>query len=60
MSKGKNHKDLKNRKHNKIVNDYKKTKSDHLEKLANKMLKKDEKNTKLKGKNIDTNFLKLF
>jgi|TARA_R110000803_G_scaffold36714_2_gene78894 hypothetical protein len=60
MSKGKKHKDLKNRKHNKIVNDYKKTKSDHLEKLANKMLKKDEKNTKLKGKNIDTNFLKLF
>ena len=60
MSKGKKHKDLKNRKHNKIVNDYKKTKSDHLEKLATKMLKKDEKNTKLKGKNIDTNFLKLF
>ncbi len=60
MSKGKKHKDLKNRKHNKIVNDYKKTKSDHLEKLANKMLKKDEKNTKLKEKNIDTNFLKLF
>ena len=60
MSKGKKHKDLKNRKHNKIVNDYKKTKSDHLEKLATKMLKKDEKNTKLKEKNIDTNFLKLF
>ena len=60
MSKGKKHNNLKNRKHNKIVNDYKKTKSDHLEKLANKMLKKDEKNTKLKEKNIDTNFLKLF
>jgi hypothetical protein len=60
MSKDKKHNNLKNRKHNKIVNDYKKTKSDHLEKLANKMLKKDEKNTKLKEKNIDTNFLKLF
>ena len=60
MSQGKKHKDLKHRKHNKIVNDYTTPKSDHLEKLANKMLKKDEKNTKLKGKNIDTNFLKLF
>jgi hypothetical protein len=60
MSKGKKNKDLKNRKHNKIVNDYEKVKSNHLENLATKMLKKDEKNTKLKEKNISTNFLKLF
>lgn len=60
MSKSKKPIDFKNRKHNTIVNDYKKTKENHLEKLATKMLKKDEKNTKLKEKNIDTNFLKLF
>lgn len=60
MGKGKKHSDLKNLKHNKIVKDYKKTKEKHLEKLATKMLKKDEKNTKLKEKNIDTNFLNLF
>jgi hypothetical protein len=31
-----------------------------LEKLATKMLKDDERNQKLKSKNIDTDFLNLF
>jgi hypothetical protein len=51
---------MKNKKHKKIVKDYDKQKSNHLEKLATKMLENDEKNSKLKGKNIDTNFLNLF
>ena len=33
-------------KHKDIVDDYKKTKSKHLEKLATKMLKNDEKTSK--------------
>ena len=32
---------LKKKKHDKIVNDFEKTKQNHLEKLATKMLKKD-------------------
>jgi signal recognition particle subunit SEC65 len=51
---------MKKKKHSKIVNDYDKQKSKHLEKLANKMLENDEKLSKLKGKNINTNFLDLF
>jgi hypothetical protein len=50
----------KHKKHDKIVKDYDSQKSDHLEKLATKMLKNDERNQKLKEKNISTNFLKLF
>ncbi|MDB4276981.1 hypothetical protein N9864_00500 [bacterium] len=50
----------KNKKHDKIVNDYDKIKSKHLDKLASKMLKDDEKNQKLKEKIINTNFLDLF
>lgn len=50
----------KNKKHDKIVNDYDKIKSKHLDKLAGKMLKDDEKNQKLKEKNINTDFLDLF
>ena len=50
----------KNKNHNKLVNDYDKQKSKHLDKLANKMLKDDEKNQKLKEKIINTNFLDLF
>jgi hypothetical protein len=50
----------KNKKHDKIVNDYNKQKSKHLDKLASKMLKDDEKNQKLKEKNINPNFLDLF
>ena len=48
---------MKKKKHDKIVNDYDKIKSRHLEKLAKKMLENDEKFSKLKGKNIKGNFL---
>jgi hypothetical protein len=51
---------IKHSKHSKIVSDYDKQKSNHLEKLANKMLKNDEKNTKLKNKEIGKGFLDLF
>jgi hypothetical protein len=51
---------MKKKKHNKIVNDYDKQKEKHLEKLATKMLENEEKNSKLKGKNINTDFLNLF
>ena len=50
----------KNKKHDKIITDYDKIKSKHLDKLASKMLKDDEKNQKLKEKNINTDFLDLF
>tara|TARA_R110001592_G_scaffold236741_1_gene495313 strand:+ start:5479 stop:5652 length:174 start_codon:yes stop_codon:yes gene_type:complete len=53
-------KSIKKKKHNQIVNDYEKIKSRHLEKLANKMLKDDEKNNKLKSKNIKGDFLDKF
>jgi hypothetical protein len=51
---------LKKKKHDKIVKDFDKQKSKHVEKLATQMLKKDEQFQKLKEKKIDTNFLKLF
>jgi hypothetical protein len=56
----KKYKNFKNKKHNKIVNDYDKQKEKHLEKLATKMLKNDEKSEKLKLKQIKGNFLKNF
>jgi hypothetical protein len=52
--------EMKKKKHNKIVKDYDKQKEKHLEKLATKMLENEEKNIKLKGKNINTDFLNLF
>ena len=51
---------MKKKKHDKIVKDYENKKSKHLEKLASKILEKDEKLQKLKEKNINTNFLNLF
>jgi hypothetical protein len=51
---------MKKRKHDKIVNDYDKIKSKHLEKLAKKMLDNDERFSKLKEKNIKGNFLDKF
>ena len=51
---------MKHKKHNKLIKDYDKQKSEHLEKLATKMIKNDERNQKLKEKNINTNFLNLF
>ena len=50
----------KSKKHKKLVADYDKQKERHLEKLATKTLKDDEKLQKLKGKNIDPGFLNLF
>jgi len=51
---------LKHKKHNKIVNDYDKQKEKHLEKLATKILKNDEKTEKLKSKHIKGDFLNNF
>jgi hypothetical protein len=51
---------MKKKKHSRLVKDYDKQKEKHLEKLATKMLENDEKLSKLKGKNISTNFLDLF
>ena len=51
---------VKHKKHDKLVKDYDKQKSEHLDKLATKMLKNDERNQKLKEKTININFLNLF
>ena len=51
---------MKKKKHSKIINDYDKQKERHLEKLATKILANDEKLSRLKSKNIDTDFLNLF
>jgi hypothetical protein len=51
---------MKKKKHQKIVKDYDKQKEKHLEKLASKLLENDEKLSRLKAKNINTNFLDLF
>jgi hypothetical protein len=51
---------MKKKKHSKLVRDYDKQKEKHLEKLATKILENDEKFSKLKEKNINTNFLDLF
>jgi hypothetical protein len=51
---------MKNKNHNKVLKDYDKAKSEHLEKLATKMLKRDEEMSKFKSKEIDPGFLNLF
>ena len=48
------------KKHHKIIKDYDKQKSRHLEKLTDKMLKNDEKASQLKSKPIKGDFLKNF
>ena len=50
---------MKNKKHNKIVNDYDKIKSKHMDKLAKKMLDNDEKQQNLKKYKLKGNFLKI-
>lgn len=50
----------KKRKHKKLVDDYEKQKSKHLEKLATKTLENDEKMRKFKEKKINDKFLDLF
>tara|TARA_R110000744_G_scaffold66693_2_gene136313 strand:+ start:598 stop:771 length:174 start_codon:yes stop_codon:yes gene_type:complete len=51
---------IKKSKHDKIIKDYGKQKEKHLERLANKMLKDDENNNKLKSKIIKGDFLNKF
>jgi hypothetical protein len=51
---------MKNKKHNKIVKNYEKQKEKHLERLATRILDNDEKNQRLKDKNINPDFLDLF
>ena len=51
---------MKNKEHHKIIKDYEKQKSRHLEKLADRILKDDEKLQRLKEKNINPDFLNLF
>jgi hypothetical protein len=53
-------KNIKNKNHHKIVNDYDKIKSKHLEKLANKMLKDEDRKDQLRSKPIKGNFLDKF
>ena len=50
----------KNKKHDAIVNDFDVQKQKHLEKLATKSLAEQEKLSRLKEKNIKTDFFKLF
>lgn len=50
----------KHKKHDSLLKDYEKAKSEHLEKLASKILKNDEKMQKLRDKKIDPNLLNLF
>jgi hypothetical protein len=51
---------MKSKKHKEISKDFKAAKYKHLEQLATKMLKNDEKAGKLKNKPIDKDFLDLF
>jgi hypothetical protein len=51
---------MKNKKHDEIIKDYAKVKSKHLEKLANQILKEDERLCKLKQLNINPDVLDLF
>jgi hypothetical protein len=50
----------KSKKHNEVVTDFKRAKEKHLERLATEMLKNDQKNQKLKEKNINKDYLNLF
>ena len=51
---------IKRSKHDKLVKDYDKQKEKHLEKLATKMLDKQDQPDKLKNKKINKDFLDLF
>jgi hypothetical protein len=50
----------KHKKHDSLVNDFDVQKQKHLEKLATKSLDEQEKFSKLKEKNIKTDFFNLF
>tara|TARA_R110000744_G_scaffold3660_1_gene13727 strand:+ start:799 stop:972 length:174 start_codon:yes stop_codon:yes gene_type:complete len=51
---------IKRSNHDRIVKDYDAQKEKHLERLATKMLKGDERKNKLKGKEIKGDFLSKF
>jgi len=51
---------IKRSKHDKLVNDYDKQKEKHLERLANKMLKDEDKKERLRSKTIKGDFLNKF
>tara|TARA_R110000823_G_scaffold206390_1_gene337094 strand:- start:542 stop:715 length:174 start_codon:yes stop_codon:yes gene_type:complete len=51
---------IKRSKHDKIVKDYEAQKQKHLERLATKMLKNEDKNNRLKDKQIKGDFLNKF
>jgi len=51
---------IKKSKHDKIITDYDGQKRKHLERQATKMLKNDERNEKLKEKDINTDFFDKF
>lgn len=50
----------KHRKHDDLVKNYEMRKAEHLDKLATKMLKNDDKMQKLKEKKINKDIFKLF
>ena len=50
----------KSKRHRSITNDFELTKQKHLERLATKMLDKQDKIEKLRDKKIDKGFLDLF
>ena len=47
-------------KHKNIIKDYKKVKSNHLDKLANRILKDDKKKEELKKYKLSKKFLDIF
>ena len=47
-------------KHKDIIKDYKKIKSNHLDKLANRILKDDEKKEEMKKYKLSKKFLDIF
>ncbi len=51
---------IKRSKHDKLVNDYDKQKEKHLERLANKMLKDEDRKERLRSKTIKGDFLNKF
>ena len=53
-------KNIKMKNHDKIVRDYDKIKSKHLEKIANKILKDEERRDNLRAKNINGDFWNKF
>ena len=47
---------MRSKKHKRIVKDFDKQKSNHLEKLANKILKDEERRDNLRSKNVNGDF----